>query len=114
MTLTTWPSPMTRQYQSPSVTSTPQNQYYKAGNVAGELAENDHTVATNSGISNNILIMLALVVGVLAVGYIVLGAAWLLKRRRSDTERANRLYVRPEMTGRKLVPTVEPKYDAPQ
>ena len=38
----------------------------------------------------------------------------LLKRRRSDTERANRLYVRPEMTGRKLVPTVEPKYDAPQ
>ncbi|KAI1795208.1 RmlC-like cupin [Ganoderma leucocontextum] len=111
-TSTTWPSSMTRQYQPPSATST---QYTKTGNVAGALAEDDRTVVANGRTSNSVLIALGVVVGVLAVGYIVIGAIWLVKRRRDDAaKKANRFYVRPEMAGRSLVPTDDLKYDTPQ
>ncbi len=111
MTSTTWPSSMTRQYQPPSATS---SQYHSTGNVAGAVNEDDRTVTANGRISNSVLIALAVVVGVLAVGYLVLGVVWLVKRRRNDAKEANRFYVRPEMTGRSLVPTDEPKYDTPK
>ena len=57
-----------------------------------------------------IVIALIAVVGVMGLGYLVLGAVWLVGRRRRGAERANRYYVRPEMAGRTRVPTDE-KYD---
>ena len=113
MTSTIWPSSMTRQYQPPSSTTT-SHKYTKTGNVAEAISEDDHTVAANGGISNSVLITLAVVVGVLAVGYVVIAVVWLVRRRRNDSKKANRFYVRPEMTGRSIVPTDEPKYDTPQ
>lgn len=113
MTSTIWPSSMTRQYQPPSSTAT-SHKYTKTGNVAEAISEDDHTVAANGGISNSVLITLAVVVGVLAVGYVVIAVVWLVRRRRNDSKKANRFYVRPEMTGRSIVPTDEPKYDTPQ
>lgn len=59
------------------------------------------------------LIALIVVVGAMALGYVVIGAFWLVGRRRQKKEQANRWYVRPEMAGRSLVPTDE-KYDAAQ
>ncbi|EJF61214.1 RmlC-like cupin [Dichomitus squalens LYAD-421 SS1] len=103
---TTWPSTMTKQYQ-PSSTPT---QSTKTGNVLGALAESDSTVTANGGTSNSVLIALAAVVGAMAIGYIAIGVFWLVRRRRSAAKEANRFYVRPEMSGRSLVPTEE-KYD---
>ena len=64
------------------------------------------------------LIALIVVVGAMALGYVVIGAFWLVGRRRQKKEQANRWYVRPEMAGRSLVPTseerAEEKYDPAQ
>ena len=56
---------------------------------------------------------LCVVVGAMALGYVAIGVYWLVSRRRRQAEKANRWYVRPEMSGRSLVPTDE-KYDTPQ
>ncbi|KAI0719578.1 RmlC-like cupin [Cerioporus squamosus] len=110
-TSSTWPASKTVSY-APSSTHYTRN-VQSTGNVFGALAEDATTVASNGGISNGVLIALIVVVGAMALGYIVIGAFWLVGRRRQKKEQANRWYVRPEMAGRSLVPTEE-KYDAPQ
>ena len=54
----------------------------------------------------------------MGLGYLALAAFYFVSRRRRAAEKANRWYVRPEMSGRSLVPTseerAEEKYDPAQ
>ncbi|OBZ70090.1 Spherulin-1A [Grifola frondosa] len=57
-----------------------------------------------------VTIALIVVVGVMALGYFVMAVLFFMgRRRRADKERS---YIRPDMSGRYLVPTVEEKYDS--
>ncbi|KAI0832393.1 RmlC-like cupin [Trametes gibbosa] len=81
------------------------------GSLFGAVAENAQTVASN-GVSNAVLIALIVVVGVMGLGYFAIAAVYVVSRRRARSdEKANRWYVRPEMAGRSLVPTVEVSAD---
>ena len=110
----TWPASATKVYGSAGATSThySRDPSMQTGNVFGALAQDASTIA-DSGVSKNVLIALCAVVGAMGIGYIAIGAFWLVSRRRRQAEKANRWYVRPEMSGRSLVPTDE-KYDTPQ
>ena len=111
-TYSTWPATKTKTYEASSTHYTRSNSQ-QTGNVFGALAEDATAVASSGYISNGVLIALIVVVGAMALGYVVIGAFWLVGRRRQKKEQANRWYVRPEMAGRSLVPTDE-KYDAAQ
>ncbi|KAL7282395.1 RmlC-like cupin [Trametes coccinea BRFM310] len=89
----------------------------QTGAIFGAIAEDASTVAAK-GVSNSVVIALAVVVCVMGVGYLALAGFYFVSRRRRAAEKANRWYVRPEMAGRSLVPTVEVhdegKYDPAQ
>lgn len=112
-TSSTWPSTKTKVY-SPTSTHYTRSNSQQTGNVFGALADDASSAIASTGISKNVLIALCVVVGAMAIGYVAIGIVWLAGRRRHAAEKANRFYVRPEMTGRSLVPTTEDKYDAPQ
>ena len=111
-TYSTWPATKTKTYEASSTHYTRSNSQ-QTGNVFGALAE-DASEIVSGGMSKTVLIALSAVVGVMALGYVVIGVVYLVSRRRArKAEKANRWYVRPEMAGRSLVPTVEEKYDTP-
>ncbi|KAI0774249.1 RmlC-like cupin domain-containing protein [Fomes fomentarius] len=112
-TSSTWPSTKTKVY-SPTSTHYTRSNSQQTGNVFGALADDASSAIASTGISKNVLIALCVVVGAMAIGYVAIGIVWLAGRRRRAAEKANRFYVRPEMTGRSLVPTTEEKYDTPQ
>ncbi|KAH9899893.1 RmlC-like cupin [Cubamyces lactineus] len=89
----------------------------QTGALFGALAEDAQTVAAK-GVSDSVAIALIVVVCVMGLGYLALAAFYFVSRRRRAAEKANRWYVRPEMSGRSLVPTseerAEEKYDPAQ
>ncbi|KAI0650788.1 RmlC-like cupin [Trametes meyenii] len=114
-----WAPPTTTSYGGGAyATSThyTRNTQQTGGALFGALAEDAQTIATK-GVSNSVLIALVVVVGVMGAGYLVLAVVYFVSRRGRSraAEKANRWYVRPEMSGRSLVPTVEErgeeKYD---
>ena len=109
----TWPATATKVYGTSGATTTSthysRDPSLQTGNVFGALADDASTVAS-SGVSKSVEIALIAVVGAMGLGYVVLGAVWLVNRRRAKSEKANRWYVRPDMAGRARVPTDE-KYD---
>ena len=111
--MSTWPMSTTTTLGSSSATAThhTRDPSVQTGNVFGALAGDAATVAGSSGVSQNVLIALGVVVGLMALGYVAIGAAWLVgRRRRRANAKADRWYVRPDMSGRSLVPNDE-KYD---
>ncbi|KAI0375614.1 RmlC-like cupin [Pilatotrama ljubarskyi] len=101
---------------SPHATSTHYTRNtQQTGALFGALAEDAQTVASK-GVSHSVLIALVVVVSVMGLGYLGLAVFYFVSRRRRAAEKANRWYVRPEMSCRKLVPTseervAEEKYD---
>ncbi|KAI0349412.1 RmlC-like cupin [Trametes cingulata] len=100
---------------SPHATSTHYTRNtMQTGAIFGALSEDAQTVVSN-GVSNSVLIALVVVVSVMGLGYLALAVFYFVSRKRRAAEKANRWYVRPEMSGRKLVPTTEEraeeKYD---
>jgi len=87
-------------------TSTNYSRSMLQGSVLGAVA--DPSSSSTHSTTQPTTIALIAVVSVLGVGYLVLGAIFLMKRRNhGDKERS---YIRPDMKGRSLVPPLE-KYD---